>query len=298
MWLSDEDQTNLYWLSAMRGTGEAADSSIGAIEVCAVRPSALSARTRTTAEVAAIFARQGRSRFALISLAYFTVFYGTFALYASGRIPGWAFAFFGFFVFIRFFDATHEEFHSRFDGHPIWGVLRIIFSVSGPLQLGYAQLAKNHRGHHEYEGTPKDPDLWLMNAPPALALIHALSQPEQAVFRYVRANGLERRVAVDLVLNFAMYCGLAAACTWQQFALYNVVVRLGNGVSWWVFTYLLHQPKVFNGFSRLTLPRWLAMVWVVLIGRNNFNAISFHFLHHAYGFVPARTLPALSEYVR
>jgi fatty acid desaturase len=254
----------------------------------------LAARTLSTGDVASRFPKEARGRIAVLAFAHWLAFYGGFAAYVAGFVPGWAFATVGLFVFVRYFDLTHEEIHTQDDGSPIWGALRGVFSVSGPLQLGYAQLARDHRRHHAYEGTARDPDRWISAASPLVAVLHCLTQPEQAAVRYIRANGINRRTAFDLTLHFAAWTSLACVCSWPQFLLYNAVVRLGNGASWFVFTYLLHHRSIYGAFGPVRMPAWLRVGWLVLIGRNNLNAITYHFLHHAYGFVPARSLPALS----
>ncbi len=255
---------------------------------------ALAARPRSTAAVAALFPKSPRGRIALRAFAHWLAFYGGFVACARGLVPAWAFATAGLFVFIRYFDLTHEEIHTRHDGSRAWDALRIVFSVSGPLQLGYAQLARSHRQHHASEGGEQDPDKWILAASPALAAVHCLTQPEQAAWRYLRANGVDARVCFDIALNFAVWCGLACISTLPQFLLYNAVVRVGNGASWFVFTHVLHRDELYDSFAPVRLPGWLRAGWLVLIGRNNLNAITYHFLHHAYGFVPARALPALS----
>jgi hypothetical protein len=257
-------------------------------------PSPVSVRPYTTGDVASRFPKGARGPVAVLAFAHWLAFYGGFAAYVAGFVPGWAFGSVGLFVFVRYFDLTHEEIHTRDDGSPLWRALRCVFSVSGPLQLGYAQLARDHRKHHAYEGTAQDPDAWISGASPLVAALHCLTQPEQAVVRHVRANGIDRRTAIDLGLHLAAWVAMACVCSWPQFLLYNAVVRLGNGASWFVFTYVLHRADVYKGFAPVRIPRWLRIAWLVLIGRNNLNAITYHFLHHTYGFVPARSLPALS----
>jgi fatty acid desaturase len=258
---------------------------------------ALAARTASTAEVAARFPKAARGGTAVAAFAHLLGFYGGFGAYVAGLVPAWMFATCGFFVFIRYFDLTHEEMHARSDCPQLCDRLRYVFSVSGPLQLGYTQLARSHRLHHAYEGSGRDPDAWIAQAPLLVAALHCLTQPEQAVVRYVRANGIDRRLAVDLGVHLSAWVGLAYVCSWPQFLLYNAVVRVGNGASWFVFTHVLHRAAIYEGFARRRLPTWLRVAWLALIGRNNLNAITYHFLHHAYGFVPARSLPQLSAHL-
>jgi hypothetical protein len=262
------------------------------------RRRAADGRTLSSAAVAARFPKAPRGPTALRAFGYLIAFYAGLGAYVARCVPGWAFAAYGFFVFIRYFDLTHEEIHTRQDDATTWHVLRWVFSVSGPLQLGYTQLAQNHRWHHAHDGTAKDPDAWIAHASPLRAAAHCLTQPEQAVLRWVRAHGVDRRLVLDLGLNLATWLALAHVCTWPQFLLYNLVVRAANGASWFVFTFVLHHAAVYQGVAPVRLPAWLRATWLVAIGRNNLNAITYHFLHHAYGFVPARSLPALSTLVR
>ncbi len=205
---------------------------------------AISYRPLSTALVAARFPKAARGETAIAAFALWLLFYGGFAAYVGGLVPGWLFATCGTFVFIRYFDLTHEEIHTRHDGSGLWHALRWVFSVSGPVQLGYTQLAQNHRRHHAHDGTPEDPDAWIIGASPLHAVFLCLTQPEQAVFRWVRANGFDRRLAIDLGVNLAAWLTLAHVCTWPQFLLYNAVVRFGNGASWFVFTFVLHRATL------------------------------------------------------
>ncbi len=258
---------------------------------------ALPALPLSAGEVAGQFPKTSRGKASVVAFAYWAMFYGGFALYVGHRLPAWLFATVGVFVFVRYFDATHEEIHCRQQGPRVWDALRIVFSVCGPLQLGYTQLAINHRRHHAHEGTARDPDLWLVRTSLPLAIFRSLTQPEQAVIRYIKENGVDRRLAIDLMLHFGLWLGLAGWCSWQQFLVYNAVVRVGNGASWLVFTHVLHRPGVYRSFEEVVLPSWLRTAWLVLIGGNNLNAITYHYLHHAYGFVPSRRLPELRAHL-
>jgi hypothetical protein len=256
---------------------------------------ALEARSSASNRLAREHPQAGRARIALISFGLFGAFYGLFALYVHGTIPAWLFACVGIPVFIRFFDATHEEIHVRQYDSVLWRLPRQVFSISGPLQLGYAQLARNHWAHHAFQGTSRDPDLWLENGNLLTSFLHSMTQPEQAVVRYLLDYGADRRFVFDVSLNLSVWVGFAWVCTPAQFLVYNAVARFGNGVSWWVFTHVLHRQGAYRSFDPIRLPAALRIAWIVLIGRNNLNAITYHYLHHAHAHVPSLELPALSR---
>lgn len=166
---------------------------------------ALSSRTNQITELSHEFPQSGRKRIALTAFIYFCVFYSLFALYVAGKVSALVFGFVGIFVFIRYFDLTHEEMHTRQNDHRIWKILRWVFSISGPLQLGYLALAKNHRLHHAHQGTDKDPDLWIEEGTFLKSFFHCMTQPEQAVIRYYKDFGFEWRFVLDTTAYLAIW---------------------------------------------------------------------------------------------
>jgi fatty acid desaturase len=241
------------------------------------------------------YPQAGRAGAALSALAGLSIYYGLFALYCAGKVPVWGFIAVGLPFFVRYFERTHEEMHARQTDGRLWHALRYIFHCSGPLQLGYPELTRYHRLHHAYEGTDQDPDLWMERGTLVGSFLVCMMQPEQAVVRYVRDVGVDRRALFDLCSNFAIWCTLACVLSTEQFVVYNCVTRFGNGVSWWVFTHILHRAETYRGFAEAPVPTPLAWALRLLLGRHVYNAIAYHFLHHAFAHVPSQALPDLSR---
>jgi fatty acid desaturase len=258
------------------------------------RRRALEARTSESTKIARDYPQAGRAGIGVRAFLHWAAFYSLFALYVTGRAPAWVFASIGLFVFIRYFDLTHEEIHTRQNDHWLWHALRRVFSVAGPLQLGYEGFNRIHWQHHARDGGEGDPDLWLERGGLLSSFLVCLTHPEQAVIRYVRQFGFDRRLVLDLGLHLSAWLALLAVCTPTQFVVYTCVLRLGNCLSFWVFSHILHRADLYVSTDPIPVPRWLRWAWLVLVGRNSLNAITYHFLHHAYPTVPALQLPALS----
>ena len=71
------------------------------------------------------------------------------------------------------------------------------------------------------------------------------------------------------------------------------VTRLGSTVTWFIFDWILHHPRYYDGPFRF--PRTIGWLWSIMFSRANFNAARFHALHHAYPAVPDKFLPALAR---
>jgi hypothetical protein len=82
---------------------------------------------------------------------------------------------------------------------------------------------------------------------------------------------------------------------WRGFIAYNVVVRLGNGVAWFVFAWVVHRPWLFDQVEPPDLPGPLRWLWVALFGRENYLGVRFHQVHHKFPALPDRHLPAVAR---
>ena len=223
------------------------------------------------------------------------VFYLSWAALLLQWLPPVAFAVIGLVAFIRNFNALHEAFHARRRRDRAW-LGRVLMVVTSPLMLSYGPLRDNHLQHHTWAGQAgRDPDHYLLSGPWHVALLHALTQPEQGVFRYVRRCGWSWRLATTL-LGHTIVFGAIAFVGWGAPLLWWVgVTRVGNAASWFIFDWCLHHPRRWGDDGPPGLPAPLRWVWVVLLSRDNLYGVEFHHVHHQYPFVRDADLPRLSE---
>jgi hypothetical protein len=94
---------------------------------------------------------------------------------------------------------------------------------------------------------------------------------------------------------------MTAALVW--FAGANIVwwiaaTRLGSTAGWFIFDWILHRPRLWSGnpgvHARGRCSRWCG---AVLFSRDNLNATVYHKLHHRFGHVADRELPALAQFL-
>jgi hypothetical protein len=167
----------------------------------------------------------------------------------------------------------------------------------GPIQFGYDQFRACHHSHHSHQGGPDDMEAYLVRGSLPAALLHALTQPEQALFRYLRHREPDAKLLGVLALNTAIFCAMMAMGWGWGAVMYNVVVRVGNTFTWLTFHWILHHPRCTDGVAPLPLPKPLAAAWWIMLGPDNLAGSTHHELHHAYPSVPDSKLRELSTWL-
>jgi fatty acid desaturase len=236
------------------------------------------------ADVSARYAAGDGDRYDLLAGAWAITFYALWGAWLAGWLPTLLFGLLGVCAFVRNFNALHEGFHAR---RPTGRakLLRHLFVVTSPFMLGYHPLRKNHAEHHTWAQQPaRDPDAYLAHGPWWLALFHAVTQPEQGFFRYLRRKGWSRELVGRLVLHSVVFGAVVAIGGPVGTLGWVVVTRIGNTASWFIFDWILHHDGVWG--------RW---VWMALFGADNLLGVEYHHVHHHYPFVPGPALPALAE---
>lgn len=247
-------------------------------------------------QVAAEFPADTASRCALLALAWHAVLIACWVALARGWISPTVFTLVGLCAFVRNFNAlhrlshTHGLTHSRFYAlHPLLNI------VVSPLQLSYPQALHNHLGHHAHpKDAERDPDAFLNTGPWWRALLNALTQPEQSLWRWSRQRGLSWHTARMLLVHLAVlgamgwWGGLTPLLWWLG------LTRGGILAAWFLFDWVLHHEMLWGRLQPAPLPSVLVPLWELLFGRDNLHGIRYHTLHHAYPFVSDLELPRLS----
>lgn len=173
-----------------------------------------------------------------------------------------------------------------------------VMIVHSPFQLGYNELARNHRLHHAYpRDLEHDPEASLNSGHWYRAAPNASVQPELVALQYLRRGGAVRPgLAALLIYNCAMLAGLLALGG-ANIIWWIAVTRLGSTATWFIFDWILHHPRVYEVRPRHAFPRALAWLWIAMFSRANFNATRFHALHHTYPAVADNQLPALARMI-
>jgi fatty acid desaturase len=231
----------------------------------------------------------------LRAILWSVVSYGFFALYALDWVPAALFIPVVSVTFLRNQNALHESYHAPRLRSWLVSLGRWVSMVlPWPLFLGGEQVARNHAVHHGRPGSPRDPDRYMYYGPWWKALLNALFQPEQSVWFFLQREGMNHRLALQMVVHLAMMGAMLWLGGWEKLLVWIVTVRITNAVSWWSFTWGLHHERYWGSLDGIPFGPRLEKVLRLIFGDSSFNTVRYHFLHHVYPTVPARNLQKLS----
>ena len=227
-------------------------------------------------------------RLTAASLLCVALIYGNLLAAAAGIVPVWTLAIVAALLVPRWMIAIHELFHLRSEREvdPVTRFQPLLFT---PLSLGYRENLVNHRTHHRFMGTPADAEFYQLRGSRLSGFANAMTAPEQMWFRWVNAHGLDRRLAMDTALRFALFAALAAG-TGAVFLWYWVPARITFGFSYFVFFYWLHRRGPEMGVYQLVVPKPLAALLRLLYGRDVVEATLHHDVHHVQPRIAAEHL--------
>lgn len=235
-----------------------------------------------------------RGRYEPAILGWALVFYALYFLFVAELLPGWAFGALGVPVFVRYFNRSHEALHADQRGAR-WHPARDFLVLVSPIYGGRAELEEIHMTHHREDGGPGDPDRALMHPSPLRAALWCLVQPEAYALWQLRTRGFTASQAARMVAHALVWALLMWVGGWRGLVAYNVVARLGNGVAWFVFAWVVHRPWLYGQVNPEPFPRALRWPWIALVGRENYYGVRYHYLHHLFPAVPDRHLPELAR---
>lgn len=248
----------------------------------------------TKAEVTARFRATPGIEYDLKAFGFTLFFYAVYAAVVLGALNQWLFLAIGPLLVIRSFNALHETFHVRKTSLAWMHWLPIVI---GPVQPGYDQYRRSHLSHHAHQGREGDIDAYLVHGTILQALFHAATQPEQALFRYLKHRRFERRLLLPVFVN-ASLLATALAVGWGSSAIfYLAATRVGNTFTWFVFHWVLHRPAFEGGLGRIELPGWFRAAWLLSLGSDSLKGSTHHQLHHIYPSVPDRMLPEVLDFI-
>ncbi len=249
-------------------------------------------------QIVARFDREDELRCYATALSAHGLLLVLFALLCAGLLPPALFLLLGFFAYIRNFNALHEGSHARrAEGSPLRRFHFGMMIVHSPLQLGFHELASNHRLHHAFPcNLAHDPNASINRGRWYVAAPCAGIQPEFAALHFLRRTGFGANVRNVLVYNCAMLAILAAFAG-ANIVWWIVITRLGSLATWFAFDWILHHPDLYSRPAPIPMPRLVQWLWIAMFSRANLNAFRFHALHHTYPGVADLQLPALASFL-
>ncbi len=157
--------------------------------------------------------------------------------------------------------------------NPIWGGTRVFAAI--------------HREHHKYLGTNRDPWLPYYAGHPLRALFFNFIEPEYSCREFIRRNGVDRELALNLTVNlFALCAGIAL---WQwTYAAHVLSQRVVHTVGIFFFNFYTHRASFsasapIGTWERERPLRRVAPLLRAIWGDDTIDGLVFHNRHHCLG---------------
>ncbi|MCK5896628.1 MAG: fatty acid desaturase [Cocleimonas sp.] len=192
----------------------------------------------------------------------------------------------------RWMIAFHELFHLK-KADELDFITRLLLIPFAPINLGYREYRTIHMGHHQYTATPKDPDAFHILGGALTAFIGALTQHEQATFRYISAHGLSQELAIMMAIRLSLFITLFALSP-STFLVWWLVLRITYIVNDFVFFHLVHYRSGKAGTFPFPLPSFLKFPALLIYGIDVVYATMHHDIHHRHAHVAAKYLPLIA----
>lgn len=226
-------------------------------------------------------------------VVFFTLaIFACYAAYASDAISVMWMAFFTNVLVTRWMITFHELMHLK-KPQELDLFTRLSPIPFAPFSLGYREYHNIHMGHHRYTATDKDPDAFHILGGYVKAFIGALTQQEQASYRYIRANGLSRELKVMLLVRATIFFGLLLASP-LAFLAWWLVLRLSYAINDYVFFHLVHFRAGAAGTFPIPLPDYIAFWFFLFYGSDVVYATIHHDMHHQHTRIAPRNLPVIA----
>jgi fatty acid desaturase len=225
------------------------------------------------------------------TLALVLALYAALAAALGGWLPAWLLAAIVPLVYLRLALSLHELLHVCPAENVSW-FHRLTLVLETPFCLGYREHRAIHFLHHRYASTDRDPERFQIVGGPWAAFARAMASPEHHFASWVRAHGVNRRMAVEVAVRAIAFAAVAAINP-MVFLVYWLALRLSIGVASYAFHYVLHNDAGALGTFPLPVSPAVIRVAEVLFGREPMRILTEHERHHQWPRVRARDLVQL-----
>ncbi|MCK5812864.1 MAG: fatty acid desaturase [Cocleimonas sp.] len=196
----------------------------------------------------------------------------------------------------RWMIAFHELFHLK-KAEDLDYITRLVPIPFAPINLGYREYRAIHIGHHQHTATPQDPDAFHILGGSLKAFIGAVTQHEQATFRYISAHGVSGELAVMMIIRFSLFVSMFALSP-SAFLIWWLVLRITYIINDFVFFHIVHYRSGVSGTFPLPLPSFIKFPALLVYGIDVVYATMHHETHHHYSKIAAKHLPLVTKKIQ
>lgn len=219
--------------------------------------------------------------------------YACFGAYSLNWMGVWWMAAIVSVLVTRWMIAFHELFHLK-KADDLDVITRLSPIPFAPFNLGYREYQTIHMGHHQHTATQQDPDAFHILGGSLKAFIGAITQHEQAVYRYISANGFSRELRIMMMVRLALF-GTLFLLSPSAFLVWWLVLRVTYSINDFVFFHLVHYRSGVSGTFAIPLPFFLQLPALLIYGIDVVYATIHHDTHHKHPRVAAKHLPQVTK---
>ncbi len=229
-----------------------------------------------------------------IKLILFTLaIYGCFAAYVMDWMSVWWMSAIVSVLVTRWMIALHELFHLR-KPENLDLITRILPIPFAPFSLGYREYRTIHFGHHHHTASVKDPDAFHIRGGFLKAFIGAVTQQEQAIYRYISTHGLSRELAIMIFIRLTLFTAMLLVSP-AAFIVWWLVLRVTYIINDFVFFHLVHYRAGLTGTFPIPLPSIIRYPALLIYGIDVVYATMHHDIHHKHTMIAAKYLPVVAK---
>ena len=214
--------------------------------------------------------------------------YVCFALFTLGMVNVWWMIVLSSLLVTHWMITFHELLHLK-KPEELDYITRLFLIPFSPFNLGYREYRDIHMRHHLYTATSKDPDAFHILGGSLKAFFGALTQHEQASFRYIRSNGVSLELGIMMFVRFSVFSGLLFISP-QEFLLWWTVLRVTYTINDFVFFHFVHYRSGVAGTFSIPLPSFLLYPALLIYGKDVVYGTMYHDTHHEHSMIAARYL--------
>lgn len=193
----------------------------------------------------------------------------------------------------RWMIAFHELMHLK-KPQQLDYFTRLMPLPFAPFNLGYAEYQDIHLRHHRFTASADDPDAFHILGGGIKAFFGALTQHEQASYRYICAHGISRELGVMMLLRSGIFFTLLVAAP-QAFLAWWLVLRVSYIINDFVFFHLVHYRAGQAGTFSIPLPAFIIYPALLIYGPDVVYGTMHHNIHHAHSRIAPRFLPRMAK---
>ena len=254
----------------------------------------------TTARLGGLRASRAElARYERIILVRCALTFVAMALYAREYAPLWVLILANLAlypeIYLRIHDVGHAAAARRF------GLAARFVPVTNPIWGGTRTFSTIHREHHQHLGTDRDPWLPYYRGHPLRALFFNFIEPEYSFREFVRRNGVDREVVLNVSYN--LLCAAAGLTLFHwAYVVQLLIQRTVHMVGIFFFNFYTHRETLsasapIGTWERAQDLRGALPALRLLWGRDTIDGLIFHNRHHCRGqqHIPVRNYHLLTD---